>query len=230
MGVKGLWRALKDEKKYFQSAEELEPLLRELSNSQTLRRSSRLGLSGANRCSPHFVIDGMVILLAIWHRDGYGTKCFLARGDLLVDAAAEIANKMREYLDFLPQSCSREWVFDGSSPEAQKLRAENLARTRAKKIGQAVRRLFLPTNPSSSRLAKSLLNRFAMPSRPIVQAVIQAISETANVLLATGEADYAIAKHISNVSRKGKPTIVVSSDSDYIAFTECNAILNPIKR
>ena len=220
MGVKGLWRAVADCKHPFRNAEELQLLLRKNFDAT------------ASSIKPAFIVDGMVVLLAIWYAQGYGSKTFLMKEDALSMEAAELAKRMVEYLHFVPDIEKATWIFDGECRELSKLRVHKIAKSRAKKLSQATYMYFLSDKHGHQKIAKALWDRHAKPSKAFVQLVLEKLwsSHGQNVHCAVGEADFAISKMVDTKIQAGMRSIVVSSDSDCIAFTSCDAIINPINK
>lgn len=167
-----------------------------------------------------FLIDGMVILLALWFRKGYGKYCFLStRNDERI--AAELASEMPNYLSGIPKA-NRLWIFDGKNPEqSKKSRVANVKRS-AKKISKAIRLFFISKKKS---IAYGIWRRNIYPPEAIVTKSLKLlIASGETVQRARGEADYLLQKYIND------KTIVISSDSDYIFYTNCYAVINPVRR
>ena len=169
----------------------------------------------------------MVILLIIWYGYGFGAKTFLtvSNDD---EVAKAIAAKMIAYLEFLPTGGRRVWVFDGPNPVLKKRRVIAQAKYRARKVSKAIWLYFLSGKHGHKRLARALWKRFTRPSQHVVQLVMKYLVEAhgATVQVAPGEADHAISRLVAS-----KPSfwVVVSNDSDYLYFTQCIAVINPVK-
>ena len=231
MGVLGLWKALQDDKNFFDSVEELEGLLqRNWGTHMETSNQSDSHMSVDN--DTHFIVDGMVVLLAVWHRDGFGSRTFLKTDDKLNQEVEQLAKSMASYIHFLPNNNHTTWVFDGPTAELPKSRNINRAKRRTKKLNQAVWLQFLSKKHGSRKLAASLLDRFCLPTRNLVLMTMRRLVDTyrLKVLMAPGEADFAISSLVTQNASYYKRSIVVSSDSDFTAFTTCEAVINPVKR
>ena len=174
-----------------------------------------------------FIVDGLVVLLAVWYRDGHGSSTFLKKGQELDKEAVKIAESMLEYLDFLPGG-SHTWVFDGPNVESPKLRKARVAKRRATKIRHGIWLYFLSGKYNHKRLGLDMWRRNAPPRPGMIRLILKKLVKTgrAKVHVARGEADFAIA---AMVRQSPVPIVIVSSDSDFLAFTRCLAVLNPVR-
>ena len=169
----------------------------------------------------------MVILLIIWFGYGFGGKTFVTTAND-EEVAKAIAAKMMEYLEFLPEGGKRIWVFDGPNPALTKRRTVAQAKNRARKLSKAVWLYFLSGKHGHKRLARALWKRFTRPSQHVVRLVMKFLVEAhgATVRVALGEADHAISRLVASSPNFW---VVVSNDSDFGYFTQCAALVNPVK-
>ena len=215
MEVRGLWNALREDKHTFQTADELDNLLREYCERR--RQSSATQMNhNEQHPLPHMLIDGMAIFMAVWHRDGFGSRTFQAKGNTLATAAVDLGQAMMDYIVFLPNQCEKVWVFDGLSTEIAKAKHVWQAKQRAKMLSKAIRLQYASRKPYCALQSKKILNRFAKPTKHFVQMTLDALDKTLklNVLIASGEADFTIAGMVRQLAAENKTAIVVSPDSD----------------
>ena len=180
-----------------------------------------------NRSSP-VAVDGFNILRIIWSARGYGSKVFLGSSNHLQELAINLSQQMAKYVE---EMCpDREepfhWFFDGNKREMEKLREQKSKKTESKMLNKALHHIFVSTKHDAPAIGKAILNDRFFAHSPFLDCVLATLNALPKhvVLQAFGEADFAIARFCD----LNKSTVVViSSDSDYLAFTNCLGVIVP---
>ena len=170
-----------------------------------------------------FAIDSPVIFCIIWFWKQFGSRVFKASN--YRPLAKEFAALMSSYIEeLLPDAENLHWLFEGPKPEKAKKRNINSARKLAKTFNKAVNMAFLSTKNGHERIANGILNRAFFPPPKFTEMVMYELLalNKGTVLQAAGESDYAISRLCNE-----RKTIVVSSDSDFLVFSKCDALINP---
>ena len=173
-----------------------------------------------------YAIDSPMIFRIIWYWKQFGNRVFKACN--FSELAKEFADSMSRYMeDLLPDAKNLYWTFEGSVPEKAKKRNHNSAKKLAKTFNKAINMELRSTKHGHEGIAKGMLNRAFFPPSKFTKEVMYHLRELnkGTVLQAAGESDYAI----SGICNRWK-TIVVSSDSDFLVFSKCVALINPTYR
>lgn len=176
-----------------------------------------------------FFVDGCVIIVILWKRNGYGSVYALAAASALPALATKLAKEMLEYIaEFLDQRVPEKWFFDGREREGVKNRYDP-AKV-AEHINNALRLYYLSCSHGARGQALELMNRWVTPDHGFIEAVACNISKLlaarqgGSVIMCKGEADYPMAQYLE------PNTAVVTSDSDIWGFTEAKAVVVPQKK
>ena len=170
-----------------------------------------------------FAIDAPVIFRIIWYWKQFGSRVFKASN--YNELAKEFAASMSSYMDaILPAAENLYWLFEGRKPEKAKKRNINSVRKLKKTFNKAVNMAFLSTKNGHEGIANGMLNRAFFPPPKFTELVMYHLLELnkGTVWQASGESDYAISGLCNE-----RQTIVVSSDSDFLVFSNCVALINP---
>ena len=180
-----------------------------------------------NRSSP-LAVDGFNILRIIWSAHGYGSRVFLASLIALTGLAKMLAQEMAKYIEAMCPDRGEEpyyWTFDGNQREMEKLGEKRSKKIEATMLSKALFHIFVSDRHDGTAIGTRILNgRFSYPPA-FLDCVLATLKDMPKhvVLQANGEADFAIAR-FCNLNKK---TVVVSSDSDYLAFTNCLGVIVP---
>jgi hypothetical protein len=206
MGVAGIWDAIKGVQEPF-------------TDSTDLKVDSK-----------KVIIDGNNVLAIIWNVQGLGLEYFKCSTEAKVkEIAGFISNEILHFIETLVGGdrvvCL---VFDGKDREIKKIEKNEKNEKKVKKKANAIRNIFKSQSGHIVGMNTAILTNTIFPDGRLKYLILQGIASKLKVYQAKGEADFVIATLLKSQEWKG--AAVMSMDSDYLVFTDCPVVINPIKK
>lgn len=180
------------------------------------------------------IVDGMVLYRKLAADMLFGNEVFFSVVDPNGPVAEKVARAMGDYLKRWLRNAfagiAVKIVFDGVNREIPKERGPTVAE-RATLCGDGLFHICFSTQFGSTSLGRRQVNKGFWPCQDFFKSVSKKLEAIGNAewnrpvwcRVAVGEADFVI----SAIARLFPDAIVLSSDSDYLVFSEVMAMVRP---